>query len=69
MVQAIGRCHVPLLKNAKTFAFWRNVTKGITVQSLVAKLITDHFGINEILKLKESIIKNSNNSELIERDK
>ena len=31
MVQTIVRCHVPLLKNVKTFAFLGNMTKGITV--------------------------------------
>ena len=31
MVQTVGRCHVPLLKNAKTFAFWGEYDKGITV--------------------------------------
>ena len=31
MVQTVNRCHVPLLKNVKTFAFWGNITKGITV--------------------------------------
>ena len=28
MVKTIGRCHVPLLKNAKKFAFWGEYDKG-----------------------------------------
>ena len=31
MVQTIDRCHVSLLKNAKMFAFFWNMTKGIKV--------------------------------------
>ena len=27
----LGRCHVPLLKNAKKSAFWGNMTKSITI--------------------------------------
>ena len=33
MVQTIDRCHVPLLKNAKMFAFFGNMTKGIKIIS------------------------------------
>ena len=31
MVQTIGRCHGPLLKNIKTFTFFGNMTKSITI--------------------------------------
>ena len=43
--------------------------KKIELQSIAAKLITKHMGIKEIIKLKEIIISNSDNSELIDRER
>ena len=50
MVQTIGRCHVPLLKNVKTFAFWGNMTKNIK------KLLFLFFFVNTLSLLSNTSV-------------